>query len=151
MSTRQVKDAIDLTTNEPVYLKGHAKATYMSNGSTVEDAIIALGNTDIDIDVVDNDIEEIRDIQPNTPLQYLSNISTNKTFILNTDNLDSTKENIWKINFIIGVPTPTIQITSAYNIYWANGIVPTFEPGSYYELTFRYLNGYFLGVCGIFS
>lgn len=39
MSTRKIKDAIDLTTNELVYLKGHAKATYMSDGSTVEDAI----------------------------------------------------------------------------------------------------------------
>ena len=39
MSTRKVKDAIDLETNEKVYLKGHAKATYMSDGRTVEDAI----------------------------------------------------------------------------------------------------------------
>lgn len=39
MNTRKVKDAIDLETNEKVYLKGHAKATYMSDGRTVEDAI----------------------------------------------------------------------------------------------------------------
>lgn len=39
MSTRKVKDAIDLETNEKVYLKGHAKATYMSDGRNVEDAI----------------------------------------------------------------------------------------------------------------
>lgn len=37
MSTRKIIDAkID---NEKVYLKGHAKATYMSDGRTVEDAI----------------------------------------------------------------------------------------------------------------
>jgi hypothetical protein len=39
MSTRKIKDAKDLSTNELIYFKGHAKATYMSNGITVEDAI----------------------------------------------------------------------------------------------------------------
>ena len=36
---RQVKDAIDHKTKEKVYLKGHAKATYMSDGRSVEDSI----------------------------------------------------------------------------------------------------------------
>lgn len=35
---RQVKDAEELITGEKIYFKGHAKATYMSNGQTVEDA-----------------------------------------------------------------------------------------------------------------
>ena len=39
MANRKIKDAKDLTTNELVYFRGHAKATYMSNGATVEDAI----------------------------------------------------------------------------------------------------------------
>lgn len=39
MSTRKIKDAKDLNTNELIYFKGHAKATYMSDGTTVEDAI----------------------------------------------------------------------------------------------------------------
>lgn len=39
MSTRKIKDAKDLETNELIYLRGHAKATYMSDGQTVEDAI----------------------------------------------------------------------------------------------------------------
>lgn len=39
MGNRLIKDAKDLTTNELIYFRGHAKATYMSNGSTVEDAI----------------------------------------------------------------------------------------------------------------
>lgn len=43
MNTRKVKDAIDLETKEKVYLKGHAKVTYMSNGRTVEDAINSIG------------------------------------------------------------------------------------------------------------
>lgn len=36
---RNIKDAKDLSTNELIYFKGHAKATYMSDGTTVEDAI----------------------------------------------------------------------------------------------------------------
>lgn len=39
MTTRKVKDAKDLSTDELIYFKGHAKATYMSDGTTVEDAI----------------------------------------------------------------------------------------------------------------
>ena len=37
---RYVKDAIDFATKEKVYFKGHAQATYMSDGSSVEDAIL---------------------------------------------------------------------------------------------------------------
>lgn len=43
MANRVIKDAKDLTTNELIYFRGHAKATYMSNGATVEDAINGLG------------------------------------------------------------------------------------------------------------
>lgn len=40
MATRQIKDAKDLSTNELIYFRNHAKATYMSDGTTtVEDAI----------------------------------------------------------------------------------------------------------------
>lgn len=42
---RKVKDAKDLGSNELIYFKGHAKATYMSDGTTVEDAI---NNIDIE-------------------------------------------------------------------------------------------------------
>lgn len=33
MATRKIKDAKDLSTNELIYFKGHAKATYMSDGT----------------------------------------------------------------------------------------------------------------------
>ena len=54
MSTRKIKDAKDLSTNELIYFKGHAQATYMSDGRTVEEAITSSsggsssgGNTDL--------------------------------------------------------------------------------------------------------
>jgi hypothetical protein len=52
MSTRKVKDAVDIKTNEVIYFKGHAKATYMTNGTSVEDAI----------NLTDNKIESKQDI-----------------------------------------------------------------------------------------
>ena len=39
MSIRQIKDAKDRISDELIYFKGHAKATFMSDGSTVEEAI----------------------------------------------------------------------------------------------------------------
>lgn len=40
MPKRQIKDA--QVNGESIYFKGHAKATYMSDGTTVEDAILKL-------------------------------------------------------------------------------------------------------------
>lgn len=40
---RKIKDAKDLSTNELIYFKGHAKATYMSDGRNVEEAIHQIG------------------------------------------------------------------------------------------------------------
>ena len=49
--TRKVKDAKDLESNELIYFKGHAKATYMSDGRSVEDAInqIKVGGGIVDL------------------------------------------------------------------------------------------------------
>ena len=51
MATRKIKDAKDLTTNELIYFRNHAKATYMSDGTTVEDKInsISSGGGDVDL------------------------------------------------------------------------------------------------------
>lgn len=38
-TTRKIKEAKDLSSGELIYFKGHAKATYMTDGRTVEDAI----------------------------------------------------------------------------------------------------------------
>lgn len=43
MSQRKIKDAKDLETDELIYFKGHAKATYMSDGRSVEEAINGIG------------------------------------------------------------------------------------------------------------
>ena len=51
METRKVKDAKDLETGEKIYLKGHAKATYMSDGINVEDTFNKLiGDSKFNLD-----------------------------------------------------------------------------------------------------
>ena len=39
MGTRKIRDARDFDTKEKIYFKGHAEATYMSDGRTVEKAV----------------------------------------------------------------------------------------------------------------
>lgn len=39
MATRNIKDAKDISTGELIYFKGHAQATFMSDGRTVEEAV----------------------------------------------------------------------------------------------------------------
>ena len=48
MSTRKIKDAKDLSTNELIYFKGHAQATYMSDGRTVEEAVNSMSGGSVD-------------------------------------------------------------------------------------------------------
>ena len=43
MANRIIKDAKDTKSNELIYFRGHAKATYMSDGLNVEDAINSAG------------------------------------------------------------------------------------------------------------
>lgn len=57
MSTRKIKDAKDLSTNELIYFKGHAQATYMSDGRTVEEAVNSMsggsgGSSDANVQAV---------------------------------------------------------------------------------------------------
>ena len=49
MATRKIKDAKDLSTNELIYFRGHAQATYMSDGTSVEDKINSIQTGDVDL------------------------------------------------------------------------------------------------------
>ena len=62
MSTRKIKDAKDLTTGELIYFKGHAKATYMSDGRTVEEAVSEMSGGDSQplIQITYNELVELR-------------------------------------------------------------------------------------------
>ena len=74
MSIRKIKDIIDLETNELVYPKSHAKATYMSDGITVEEAInnlsLNVGGNGINIVATEDELDE------NAPAGTLSCVAT---------------------------------------------------------------------------
>ena len=74
MSIRKIKDIVDLETNELVYPKAHAKATYMSDGITVEEAINNLslnaGGNGINIVATEDELDE------NAPVGTLSCVAT---------------------------------------------------------------------------
>lgn len=62
MSTRNIKDAKDLSTNELIYFKGHAQATYMSDGRTVEEAITSsTGGSGGNVEAITYSHEELLD------------------------------------------------------------------------------------------
>ena len=58
MSTRKIKDAFDDTTQELIYFKGHARATYMSDGTNVEDAINAKQSSIADLETIRSGAEK---------------------------------------------------------------------------------------------
>ena len=69
MSTRKIKNARDLSTNELIYFKGHAKATYLSDGVTVEDAI---NNLRVDSNDISMYTQEEYNALPIKPNRYLN-------------------------------------------------------------------------------
>lgn len=58
----QVKDAVDTETNEKIYIRNHAMATYMSDGRTVEEAIATSGGGNVDLSELEYYLEGISDI-----------------------------------------------------------------------------------------
>lgn len=92
-------------------------------------------------------------LYPNRKLTHIGEIVGTATFNLFLSE-DNTVDNSWNLSFKTGATAPTINFgfsTTGYTIIWANGVAPTFEANTYYEISFRLLGTYFLGVCGIFK
>ena len=128
MSVRKVKDAKDLSTNELIYFKGHAKATYLSDGSTVEDAVAILSQN-VEIKEVDGDTLDKGSLilKPNeiisfkTPLQNDSIVITGFEETVKDGLISSFDE-----YFLVfrTAANSTCSITLPSNIYWAGGEIP---------------------------
>jgi hypothetical protein len=148
MSTRKVMDAKDLDTNELIYFKGHAKATYLSNGKNMEDAFIDKQDTLVsgtNIKTVNgNNITGSGNVNTEYPVITVSNSSVNmepNTYYRLTTGQSSltitfqnpTYNNIvneYVIEFVCG---GTVSVPDT--IVWAGGKVPTFETGKTYLLS----------------
>ena len=76
--TRKVINAKDLNTNELVYFKGHAKATYMSDGSTVEDGISKKQDIISDLDTIRANASLGANALQSVPDEYITETELNQ-------------------------------------------------------------------------
>ena len=88
--------------------------------------------------------------------KYVSTIAlaNNVTFNINVASIDTTKDNTWALSFIMGSSARTISFAvsqTGYTIMWANGVAPTFEANTAYEITFKLVGTNLFGVCGAFK
>lgn len=148
MSTRKVMDATNLETNELIYFKGHAQATYMSNGKNIEEAfsdkqdnlmsgtniktingntIMGSGNLNTEYSVITVSSSSIN-MQPNTYYRVITRQSSLTITFQNPTYSNIVNEYV--IEFICG---GTVSVPST--VVWASGKVPTFEVGKTYLLS----------------
>lgn len=130
MATRKIKDLKDLDTGELIYARGHAKATYMSNGQSVEDAINSVVTNGKVVKVVETIPSEGIMLYPNT------------TYVVDAALLDVTISGFETTEAIIDEYTLQFStfavsgtLTLPSNVRWANGVVPTLEGDTLYELS----------------
>jgi hypothetical protein len=129
MSTRNIKDAKDLDTGELIYFKGHAQATFMSDGRTVEEAVRGMsggsgGSIDTSNFVTKDELAQKQDV--------ISDIDTIRTNAANykgtvtsvkVDNVSKTQSggvvDLGYINKQLSTSTSS-SMTLSPNIYYRN-------------------------------
>jgi hypothetical protein len=176
MSTRKIKDAKDLSTNELIYFKGHAQATYMSDGRTVEEAVNSAsggsgggGSIDTSNFVTSVKVDNVSK-SPSSGAVDLGYI--NKQLSTSTSSSMTLSPNIYYRNTSTSLSTLTITLGGVSNsniineyfvefttrssgttvslpssVKWATGETPTFENGKTYQISI--VNN--LGVCTKFG
>ena len=156
MAIRQVKDAIDLSTNEPIYFKGHAKATFLSDGSTVEDKIQTMGK--LNEDELNSKADAIKCteitmtnnvIYPNTYNRItLENVGDSITCQIEPTDKSVYSEYMVEVTCKEGVECKIAFVNNAtgedYEILWANGEQPTFVSDTTYVISI-------IGNCAVYG
>lgn len=130
MSTRKIKDAKDLSTNELIYFKGHAQATYMSDGRTVEEAVNSMsggsgGSIDVSNLATKDELAQKQDI--------ISDIDTIRT---NASNYKGTVTSV-KINGVSKSPSSGVVDLGYVNkqLSTSTSSSMTLSPNIYYRNT----------------
>ena len=135
MSTRKIKDAKDLSTNELIYFKGHAQATYMSDGRTVEEAITASsggsssgsGNKQLSTSTSSS-----MTLSPNVYYRNTSTSLASLTITLGSVS-NSNIMNEYFVEFTTRSSGTTVSFPSS--VKWVDGIAPTWEAGYTYQVS----------------
>lgn len=138
MATRKIKDAKDLDTGELVYFKGHAKATYMSDGRSVEEAI--LDNTNgAYLEVNHGTSDTTFTLTPNT-FHIWGEVSS-LTLTLGAKNSGIVNEYLFQ--FTSGATATSLSLPSV--VEWVGGI-PAIEPNKVYRCSIINNIGSIIGV-----
>ena len=94
MNIRPVKDIIDNKTNQPIFIKSHAKATFMSNGKTVEDTIYELkkeGLYSLDIIALGESLGEIIENEEEEGITFVNGTLSEDMYNTIIDALENNK------------------------------------------------------------
>lgn len=164
MATRKIKDAKDLSTGELIYFKGHAQATFMSDGRTVEEAInsgsgsgSSEGGSSVTVDS-SMSATSTNPVQNKVVKSYIDsncNIPTEST-TSSSKSLTANKYCRWtntptKITVTLATPS-NASILNNYmfeftasssgctlsvpsSVKWVNGTAPTIEAGKTYQIS----------------
>lgn len=128
---RQVMDATDLSTNQKIYFKGHAKATYMSDGRSVEDVISVMPTIFVPAytEVLHGTNDTTFTLTPN--VFHVWDVVSALTLTLGEE--ESGYANEFLFQFTSG-STPT-TLTLPANLKWANDNVPTIAENKTYQIS----------------
>lgn len=134
METREVKDA--KFDGKKIYYKGHAKATYMSDGRTVEDAINSVsgggssgGGSGVYVEVNHGTSDTTFTLTPNTFHVWDEVASLDLSLGSETAGV----ANEFLFQFTSGT-TPT-TLTLPDSIKWANGNAPSIASNKIYQIS----------------
>ena len=135
MATRQVRDAKDSLSGELIYFKGHAQATYMSDGRTVEDAINSGGGSSSG----GKEVVEFEGIGSRTITNMRPNViywcyGTSHLIIESFEAplQEQTSYDVFTAIIELGGDmSQSLSITLPDYVKWANGIMPEFPEDFY--------------------
>lgn len=143
-TTRKIKEAKDLSSGELIYFKGHAKATYMSDGRTVEDVINNMnqsGNGGEGSSSNSNAYQLVNHGTSDTTFALTPNTfhiwDEVSTLTLTLGSETSGIANEFLFQFTSGSTSTTLSLPS--DLKWANDYSPTIVPNMIYQVSI--LNG----------
>ena len=128
--TRKVYDAKDISTNELIYFKGHSKATYMSDGSTVEDIINNININDnikdVGYSIINLGSTSSVTLFPN--VYYISDCESTLNISFEEGEKNVVNEYIIEIK-------GSVELSLPNNIIWLNGDTPEMNLNSNYRIS----------------
>lgn len=127
MTARKVMNARDINTGENIYFLSHAKATYMSDNRTVEDAINSINTS---YKKINHGIEDTSyTLTPNT-LHVWDEVT-----VLNLSLGDEIDEIANEFIFQFTSGSTATSLTLPDNVKWANNVIPSISSNKIYQVS----------------